>query len=232
MRAHDSIRRAPPLSEVIAERLIEDISYGQLPLGTVLSENKLAERFGTSKTPVREAFLRLQSVDLVEVLPQRGAVIFQPSQRSVRDLSGFRFLLETGALDSTPNDKLPELGNSLSGIADEMEAVFSLEDPHAYQLLDNRFHVAIVEQGANRFLSEAYARIVAKISALRTHLSSPQKYLLQKSLEEHRMIANKLQKSEISYVRDLLRDHIQRTSEFHQRLIQAQERTAGKNVQK
>lgn len=232
MQARDNIRRARPLSEVIAERLIEDISFGALPLGTVLSENKLAERFGTSKTPVREAFLRLQSDNLVDILPQRGAVVFQPSQRSVRDLSDFRLLLEAAALDAASDESLLELGDTLSDIADKMEAVFSTRDPQAYQLLDSHFHKAIVARAENWFLSDAYARIGAKISALRTHLSSPQEYLLEKSLQEHRAMAAKLQNGEIGYARDLLCDHIRRTSEFHRRLIQDQSRTVAKKAQK
>ncbi len=219
MPQNDSISRAPPLSETIAERLVHDISFGAIALGAVLSENRLAERFGTSKTPVREALLRLQSFDLVVVQPQRGAVVFRPDRSSVRDLSNFRLMLETGALESVASDALPLLGQELAAIALEMRRWFSLTDPREYQLLDNAYHMTIIRRSDNSFLIDAYSRIAPKICALRTYLSTPQRYLLEKSLEEHEAMSHQLVARHLDHVLAKLGEHIRRTSESHQKLV-------------
>jgi DNA-binding GntR family transcriptional regulator len=67
--------RAPTRAEKLAEELAEAILTGDIPAGTRLDEHSLAQRFGVSRTPVREALKRLGGSSLVEVRPRRGAVV-------------------------------------------------------------------------------------------------------------------------------------------------------------
>lgn len=64
------------------DRLLHSIVHGEIAYGTMLSEKAVAETFGTSKTPIREAFFQLQSLGLVEIQPQRGCYV--PSRPSTR----------------------------------------------------------------------------------------------------------------------------------------------------
>ena len=83
-----AIERRKSLTEQVFDRLMNSIVAGDFPFGTLLSEKVLAAEYGISKTPVREAFVQLQSIGLVEVLPQRGCLVFsanhQTSSRPMR----------------------------------------------------------------------------------------------------------------------------------------------------
>ena len=65
----------------LREALEEEIATGRLPPGTRLDEKELSDRFGVSRTPVREALMQLASVGIVEARPRRGAIIPQLSMR-------------------------------------------------------------------------------------------------------------------------------------------------------
>lgn len=82
------------LEQRVYERLSEEIVSGVLLPGEPLIEAKLASAFGVSKTPVREALIRLQRDGLVEIEPYRGARVGEPTARDMVELSELRLLLE------------------------------------------------------------------------------------------------------------------------------------------
>lgn len=89
------VRRHPPLQEQTYQALRTEILKGQLRAGQRLTELELAERFGTSRNPVREAMRRLQQDGLVE-FPGRGggAYVSSPSEEEFDDLSQLRAAIE------------------------------------------------------------------------------------------------------------------------------------------
>lgn len=91
------VERQKSLTAQVFETLLADITSGRRASGTMLSEKALAQEFGTSKTPVREAFVQLQALGLVEVLPQRGCLVFQPTAAEVRALCETRVIREAAA---------------------------------------------------------------------------------------------------------------------------------------
>ncbi|MEI7761040.1 MAG: GntR family transcriptional regulator [Thermoleophilia bacterium] len=78
----------------VYDRLREEILSGAIGRGEQLVEARLAAEFGISKTPVREALIRLQRDGLVEIEPYRGARVVRPSARDVREILELRRLLE------------------------------------------------------------------------------------------------------------------------------------------
>src|SRR5262245_51594780 len=90
--------RGPSLTTTVYDRILQSIIDGTIALGSLLSEKVLAEGFGVSKTPVREALVQLQAIGLVEILPQRGGRVFQPSTEQVRELCEIRTELECAGL--------------------------------------------------------------------------------------------------------------------------------------
>jgi DNA-binding GntR family transcriptional regulator len=73
---------------------------GAVELSSPLSEKQVTELLGTSKTPVREAFAHLQSLGLIEVIPQKGGLVFRPKAEQVRDLCEVRLELESPPFQS------------------------------------------------------------------------------------------------------------------------------------
>lgn len=89
--------RPPKLWEAVLERLRDAILSGRLGPGTKLIETDLAERFGTSRGPVRQAIRELMGAGLVVELPRRGTVVSTMTARDLAEVYAIREALEIGA---------------------------------------------------------------------------------------------------------------------------------------
>src|SRR5688572_25758496 len=103
----------PGLADEIAYRLRADILEGRLALGAPLRHEQLAPRFGVSRTPIREALHKLQATGLVELSPNRGAVVRTPRRTELievyelrADLEGFACELACGRASDAELDAL------------------------------------------------------------------------------------------------------------------------------
>jgi DNA-binding GntR family transcriptional regulator len=220
MPSMEAIERPKSLTSIVIERLCEGIIDGTIELGSLLSEKQMAEHFGTSKTPVREAFAHLQSLGLIEVLPQKGGIVFRPSAEQVRELCEVRLELEASALRHSVERNRAAFSEQLSDIVSKMiEAQDAGHPPLAYQRLDNEFHYSFFKHCGNSLLTSAYDLFYPRICALRTHLSSPQPQLLSRSFEEHKMMQRLVKKGDLGRAVLLLKAHITRTRDCHSRIL-------------
>jgi len=87
-------RRGATTPDLIADTLREEILRGAVAPGQALRQEELAERFGVSRLPVRDALLRLEAQGLVHVYPNRGAFVISLSADEVREIYDLRILLE------------------------------------------------------------------------------------------------------------------------------------------
>ena len=92
-------RRYSTTPDLIAESLRDEILRGEIPAGQPLRQEELAERFGVSRLPVRDALLRLEAQGLVHVFPNRGAFVISLSADEVREIYEMRILLEGDLLE-------------------------------------------------------------------------------------------------------------------------------------
>lgn len=211
----EHIGRSKSLTETVVERLRGEIIDGTIEWGAMLSEKALAEKYGVSKTPVREALVRLQSAGLVTILPQRGGLVFFPDVDEVRDLYEVRRELEAAALRLAIARNPKDLARNLQQIVDAMEDVFDTAGSAAYQELDGAFHLAFFTHCGNRLLSKTYASFASQIAAIRTRVSSGQPYLLTRSLEEHRLLVGFVAAGDCPSALAVLQEHIARTEHVH-----------------
>ena len=93
----DRNRRTQSLAHLVTEQIRDLIITDKLALGEQLSEGDLAAELRVSRTPVREAFQRLEMEGLVEIQPQRGAFVFQFDVTELREICELREILEVGA---------------------------------------------------------------------------------------------------------------------------------------
>jgi len=164
------IERPRSLTEIVVEQIRDLIVSGKLKLGDQLSESTLANQLGVSRTPVREAFLRLESERLVEVRPQRGTFVFEFDAGKLRELCELREVLETGAFRIGLSHERARYIDRLAGEVAAAKNVGPL-DPAEYQPFDTAFHEAIVSGSGNAELIEAYSRISGRIRTIRFRLS-------------------------------------------------------------
>jgi DNA-binding GntR family transcriptional regulator len=210
--------RPQSLAERIADQIRSRIVKGDLQLGEALSETAIAAELGVSKTPVREAFLRLKTERLVDVLPQRGTFVFCIGAGDAEMLSEFRGVLEIAALRLAMEKDAAGVGQALAAIAADMNASLGDDDTAAYREQDGRFHQCIIDHCDNHYLSRSYALVALRIQALRNRLAMDPASNAA-SLEQHtrlgRLIGRGLEAEAVA----LLRKHIVQALDVYEKTL-------------
>jgi DNA-binding GntR family transcriptional regulator len=196
------------LTEVAVARVRTAIIDGTLGLGQQISESALASSFGISKTPVREALMRLQQEGLVTIQPRRGTFVFKPGKEELAAICDCRTILETAALRMAVELQRPALAKALSAVTGRMEQVWD-SDAATYRRLDTAFHQCLLDHCNNQYLAEAYQLISGKMAALRTRLSSSPDHV-RKSYDEHLQITKLIQDGDVEGAVSVLEGHIGR----------------------
>jgi DNA-binding GntR family transcriptional regulator len=122
----------------------------------LLTEGELADSVGVSRTPVREALLRLQAEGLVRLLPKRGALILPVTPDEVADVLETRRLVETYAVRKAIAAHVPGLVHLLEEHLDRMRTAMRERAARAYAEADRDFHEAIVAATGNEILTTLY----------------------------------------------------------------------------
>src|SRR5271169_16656 len=90
-----SNRANPSAAAAIVEGVLDAIAEGRLPSGTKLGEDQLSRIYGVGRRVVREALKELRFIGVVELLPNRGAFVAQPTPRDAEDVYAARRIIET-----------------------------------------------------------------------------------------------------------------------------------------
>ncbi len=126
--------------------------------GALLSEAAIAATVGVSRTPVREALLRLESEGLVALYPKRGALVLPVSAQEIEDVIDARRLVERHAAQRAWVQRR-ELAHTLQPLLAMMREARERADVVALMSADRDFHAAVVSAGGNRILTELYQRL-------------------------------------------------------------------------
>jgi len=146
---------APPASARVYAELKQDILEGRRPGGSFLTEGEVANITGVSRTPVREALLRLETEGLVRLYPKKGALVVPVTADEARDVLEARVVIEqwaAAAMWTRRADVIPQLGGLLLG----MKAARAAGDINAFVGQDRHFHEVIVAAAGNAVLSRTY----------------------------------------------------------------------------
>lgn len=209
-----AIQRPKSLRELALEHLRGNIVNGTLKMGQILSERKISEELGVSKSPVREALAQLRDEGLVTIEPQKGARVFSLSDDEVAQICDFRQAIETAAFEMALRRNPAALAEDMKGIVRQMKKAQTTGKMSEYLSLDTAFHELIFKHSENSYLSSSYSRYVGKIAALRTHLSELPRHT-ELSFSEHELLAQAVQNGDLKEIRRLLADHINRTRQVY-----------------
>lgn len=226
------ITRPKSLSATVLDGLRQSIVEGDLALGQPLSERQLAESFGVSKTPVREALAQLRLEGLVRIVPQRGVFVFTLSAREVMNMCELRLTLEATALRLAFERDRSGLLSGLTSIVREMEAARNARDMRGYLNSDTAFHQVFFRACGNPLLADTYGIYLGKIAAVRTHLAVKPLHT-ERSYEEHRDILAGLGTGDLARTLDILDRHIERTKTTYAETVEdiaAADNDAGKDA--
>ena len=152
------------LKDWVYLKLREEIVATQLPPGYVLREAELAARFGVSKTPLREAFVRLEKDGFVQIAPYRSAVVSGYSRQDLREIYEVRELLEGQcAREAAVNIATEDLA-ALNRIVRDSAAALAADDTSRLAALLDEFDVLLYAQSKN-------SRITAMLNNIRDHVT-------------------------------------------------------------
>ena len=140
------------LREQVLAELRRRIVDGEYREGERLTEIRLAEDFGVSRNPVREALRVVEAEGFVQILPRRGAVVATLDEAAVRDLFAVRRQLETLAAGQAAERATPAGIASLRALIAEAATATKAKDFDRVAELNSDFHRAVIEISANRWL--------------------------------------------------------------------------------
>jgi DNA-binding GntR family transcriptional regulator len=216
------IDRPAALNELVLVRLRDDIVSGVFAFGEKLSEEQICRNYGVTRAPVRPSLIYLQSEGLIQLLPQRGAFVYDPKPQDVRALCELRTALELEAARLALARNRTRLAERLAGIVAKMEPLAHAVTNPRYQQLDSDFHMAIVEAATSEHLLRAYRHTVYwRFAALRFRLAS-EKEQATRSFDEHHHIVGLVEKNDIAGLEAALRVHIENTNRYYDSIMREQ----------
>lgn len=203
------IKRPQSLTELVTNQLRQSIVEGEFEPDELLSEAKVAARLAVSRTPVREAFHRLELEGLLTSAPQRGTRVFTLDRKGLTDICEVRVSLECTALRLAVERNAEAFAHSLEQLVDKMTHARAGGDDKSYLNLDTAFHQAFFDHADNPFLDDAYQTIASKMAALRTRLGGHPHHM-EKSYQEHAAMRDCVRNQDIDEATRILIAHIGR----------------------
>jgi len=210
------------LSQRVLLRLRQAIIDGEFALGAPISEEMVAQSFGVSRTPVREALNQLQAQGLVVIRPQVGSFVFTPSAADISALCSFRIIIEPRAAElAYRHDRAATIAAMEQAIADMKEALTG-KDNVAYGRGDSALHDAFFAYCNNHYLVESYQLVSGRVAALRTTLSSPIDVRTPASFDEHRRLLRWFERGDLAAFETLLTQNIGNSGKTYARALKVE----------
>ena len=197
------VRRADGVRETLEQMIVT----GDLADGERLDEVTLAERFGCSRTPLREAFQALAASGLVQLIPRRGAFVRHPGLEEMVEM--FEVMAELEALCGrlAARRVTPALLAALQATVAACEAAVARDDHDLYYAENERFHLLLYEAAGNGFLAAEAGRLHRRLKPYR-RLQLRVRGRMDQSLAEHRAVLSALQDGRAEAAAETLRDHV------------------------
>lgn len=181
--------RAPSAQDVTYEWLKQHIFELPKDGGVFLSESEVAQAAGTSRTPVREALLRLETEGLLTIVPKKGAYIPPISENEIEAVMEARGLVEDWCVRRAVPAQSSFIAE-LEGLLGEQEAL--LDDPVGFIDRDRAFHRAIVAHAGNPVLAEFYESLRERQIRMGVRAVASEENRARTVLDEHRAIVRAL----------------------------------------
>lgn len=209
----------PPAAHRAYEATKDLILTGQLAAGTLLSEGEIAERLDISRTPVREAFLRLEAEDLLRLIPKRGAIVVAVPATEAADILDIRFALETAAVRrlaerspaALPGQQDAELMAQMEGLLAEQAEFAERRDIGRFAEVDERFHRSIVTASGNAIADRFYATLGDRQRRMVIGAVVPRPERLASLVREHRALMELVRARDLAGFEAALKHHLDTT---------------------
>jgi GntR family transcriptional regulator, rspAB operon transcriptional repressor len=198
--------------ETIAMRVVEalrdDIVTMSMKPGDAISESDIAARYGVSRQPVREAFIRLAQQGLLLIRPKRATVVKKISPDGVRQSRFIRESIEVEIVRRVAAEPGTEAAGELAGLIAEQEAASAKGDSRGFHQLDEAFHRTLARLAGVEYawqLIDDHKMQLDRVRYLTLGVSSS-----QRAIAEHREIATAVGKADVVGAERAMRAHLGR----------------------
>jgi DNA-binding GntR family transcriptional regulator len=205
-----SALRADSLREKVTRALEAAMVAGEMEPGVIYSAPALAERFGVSATPVREAMLDLVNEGMVEPVRNRGFRVIAVSEADLDQISQIRLLLEVPIMGQVAKLMTPQRAAELTRLGQRIEVAAERGDLIQYLDYDRQFHAEMVSMIGNPRLTDLVDRLrrQARLFGLQQLAGTGR---LLASAQEHCAMVRMLQTGDVAASELLMSGHIGHT---------------------
>jgi len=208
--------------DFLVNALQERISDGEFGVGSWIRQERLAEEFGVSRMPIREALHRLQALGVVEIVANRGARVKMPSMRDIAEAFEVRGVLEGHAAfraargcTQAEMDKLHQAGQWFEAAAEEARKGSNEKAKELWYKANELFHGTVIQASGNRQLSLSINALHHRMPRNLTWSAlGGDPRLLSDNAEEHLRIADAIEERDSELARKLTIEHSARAREL------------------
>jgi DNA-binding GntR family transcriptional regulator len=202
-----SMIRVETLSVEIAKRIREMIRKGVLKKGDRIIEKDLTQTLGISRTPLREALRILSAEGLIELIPNKGARVAQPSMRDIREMFWVMSILE-GTCARVCAEKMTEDSlKRLESLHRKLKQHCQAKDHEKYMAVNHTYHSLIQELAGSKILSEVINGLRQKILLYRyRQIYEPNR--LEASMREHEALQEAFRRKDSEAADQLAKKHL------------------------
>lgn len=179
----------------------------ELPPGMRLSEQEIADRYGVSRQPVREALIGLARTRLVEIQPQRGTVVVKISVRKMMDARFVREAVECAIARRAAASFAPSARERIADLLDLQEKMAERGDHKSFQRYDELFHIALADGAGCPLAWEAIGDIKAHMDRA-CHLTLPGTHAMVPLVAQHRAIIAAIDAGDPDGAEEAMRVHL------------------------
>lgn len=186
------------------------IIFSEIPPGYQALEDDLAATLGMSRTPLREALIRLENEGFVEIIPRRGMRVKPLTVRDIHEVGDLLACLECEAAEKLAQRKLsPEEMKRLESAIADMDKALDDDDMNAWAEADYRFHVALVDMCGNQHLADVAQNFLDKAHRFRL-LALPHREKPVYSNVNHAAVVEAIRRGDSQTALEIHRSHKRR----------------------
>ncbi|MFF1705802.1 GntR family transcriptional regulator [Streptomyces sp. NPDC058252] len=199
--------KQPPAADRVYAHVKQAVLERRYEGGTLLTEGELADAVGVSRTPVREALLRLEVEGLIKLYPKKGALVLPVSAQEIADVVETRQLVEEhAARKAVPAS--PQLLARLEELLAQQKEQAAAGDLAAAAVTDRCFHAEIVRSGGNEILSRLYDQLRDRQLRMGVAVMHAHPDRITKTLAEHQQILEALRSGDAEAVVGISHRHV------------------------
>ena len=202
-----------PLKHQAYEAIKNNIIQCVYAPNTIITEEKIRDEIGASRTPIRDALSRLEQEGLIRILPKKGIFITELTIKEINTLYETRLLLEPYCVlhygSRIPQETYLTYYQMFTAFLSDSE-----DTPYSYEEMDESFHSLFIENSQNSYFSNIYSTIESQISRTRV-LTGKTSSRLDDTIEEHLAIVRAALKENWEEAAQAMVRHLQRSKDSY-----------------